>query len=289
MARRAADARAATFAALRLRYRAGIGLTDPADPIDIAEKIGISVRFIRAPSMEGMLIQSPRPEIVLSSLRPAGRVNFTCAHELGHYSFGHTIHVDPSEGEAPTLRDDDSDEFVADRFASALLMPKTTVQAGFVNRGIDAVDAVPYQVLAIAGWLGVGYRTLVRCLEINLRLLGKARADELLRHSRKQIIAGITGADFSRDAVLVDRAWRGRPIRLSVGDIALIEGSVAVDDACVEVEGSDANYSILRALAPGTGLVVGDNGWSSHVQVSRFEYEGRSIFRYLEEAEGDDD
>ena len=289
MPRKSSEARAATHAALRLRYRAGIGLTEPASPIDVAEKFGISVWFLRAPSMEGMLVKAPHAQIVLSSLRPAGRINFTCAHELGHFWFGHGIHVDLADSSTPALREDKDDEFVADRFASALLMPKTTVQSGFVRRRVEVSNALPHQVLAVANWLGVGYTTLVNHLRIHLDILSESHARDLLRHRPKQIASELMGRKIAGPVILVDRSWRSRPIDLIVGDTALIEGEASAIGTCVALVEVADRFSLVSAVAPGAGLIDGGAGWSSHVRVRRAEYEGRSIYRHLEEVEDRDD
>ena len=68
-------ARKATAEALRTRVRAGYGLDTPLCVYDLAGRLGVEVRFFDLPSMEGVYYNSPKPHIVLSSLRPAGRVH----------------------------------------------------------------------------------------------------------------------------------------------------------------------------------------------------------------------
>src|SRR5947209_14102365 len=93
MERKSKSAMAAMSAALQLRQSEGFGLWAPVCPYDLAEKLGIEVRFIDLPSMEGMYCKNPNPIILVSSLRPAGRQGFNCAHELGHHVFKHGTHV----------------------------------------------------------------------------------------------------------------------------------------------------------------------------------------------------
>jgi Zn-dependent peptidase ImmA (M78 family) len=271
------------YAALRVRHRAGVALTAPANPIDIAEKIGVQVWFQQTPSMEGMFVQTPDPQILLSSMRPSGRINFTCAHELGHYYFGHAVHVDLDSGDEPLLLADSQDEFQANSFASSLLMPKTTVQQAFVRRQLAPASATPFKVLAIAHWLGVGYTTLVHNLHRSLQLLAADQATALLKHQPKKIVEaelGVAVAGF----VLVDRAWSAKSVDMQVGDVAIVEGEVNPSGACVRVEKATAGYSLVEAVHPGTGHLNGGSGWSTYVRVCRFQFEGRSIFRHLEEA-----
>ena len=78
----------ASVAALRVRQKGQIAADDPCSVFDLADKLGVEVRFAALPSAEG--VYSPgKPVIVVSSLRPPGRQSFTCAHELGHHTYGH--------------------------------------------------------------------------------------------------------------------------------------------------------------------------------------------------------
>lgn len=288
MAKSSSLATSAVYAALRTRHRAGVALTDPASPIDIAERIGVSVSFMRTPSMEGMFVRAPHPQIILSSLRPPGRINFTCAHELGHHWFGHAAHVDATSEDEPLLLANASDEYQANAFASSLLMPKTAVQHGFVSRGVDAQGASPRQFLAIAHWLGVGYTTLVHHAYRNLGIIDAEVAPQLLRQTPREIVQGELDKPLTGAVVVVDRAWRGSAIDLQVGDVAIVDGDLESSGECVQLRPLGSARTAVEAVRPGTGHLDGGAGWSAYVRVRRFQFEGRSIFRHLEEeADGD--
>ena len=246
-------ARAAVSGALRLRHRAGVALTDPASPIDIAERIGVQVSFLRTPSMEGMFIQAPHPQVILSSMRPTGRINFTCAHELGHHWFGHEAHVDLASTDEPLLLADEEDEFQANSFASALLMPKTTVQHGFVARGADPRLASPRLFLAVAHWLGVGYATLVHHSHRVLHLIDSARAKVLLKETPKKIVEPELESAPTGSTFVVDRAWKSRPLDMQVGDLAIVDGELRISGACVRVHSKLDERTVIEAVSPGTG------------------------------------
>jgi hypothetical protein len=281
-------ARLAASAALRLRHRGGVALTDPASPIDLAERLGIKVQFLKTKSLEGMFVATPEPQILLSSLRPTGRINFTCAHELGHRWFGHQAHVDAAtEGDEPLLLADSEDEFQANAFASSLLMPKTTVQHGFVKRKVHPDSASPRQVLAVAHWLGVGFTTLVHHLHKNLHLIGPSHAADMLKLQPKKILKPDLGADPTGTAFVVDRAWTDKPVDMEVGDIAIVDGTVSLTGLCVQVKSSKDDRTLVVAVAPGTGHIDGGAGWSTYVRVRRHQFEGRSVFRHLEEEPDD--
>ena len=77
-----------------MRRRAGFSLNEAICVYDLADQLGIEVRFADIPSMEGMYCRESGPTIILSSLRPSGRQAFTCAHELGHHSNGDGTGID---------------------------------------------------------------------------------------------------------------------------------------------------------------------------------------------------
>lgn len=278
-------AQAATLEALRVRTRLGLGLTDPANPIDIAEKLGIQVWFQRLSSVEGMLIRAPNPLILLSSLRPAGRISFTCAHELAHYCFNHDGHIDVHEGEA-VLQEDSDDEYQANTFAASLLMPKSAVQFAFAQRNATPETADPLTFLSISHWLGVGYSTLVKHLQFSLGLLSFQRAHLLLRHSPKKIIGELAGERRTGTAAyIVDRVWRSRPVDLEVGDVIVLDGPVTTSGRAIRVQDERGPTVTVVAVCPGTGHVDGGPGWATYVRVRRSRFEGRSIFRHMEECD----
>src|SRR5688572_29385289 len=84
----------AVHSALRLRARLGRSLDGAVCPYDLAIEMGISLRFVAVPSLEGMYQTGSRPLVILNSLRPAGRRAFNCAHELGHHAFSHGDCID---------------------------------------------------------------------------------------------------------------------------------------------------------------------------------------------------
>lgn len=284
MNRKTAAVKAASEA-LRVRQRVGLALTDPASAIDIAEKLGIQVWFRALPSVEGVLIRAPHPVILLSSLRPAGRISFTCAHELAHYWLNHAGHIDVLD-DNPVLREDNEDEYQANMFAAYLLMPKTTVQLGFAQREAKPDSALPLTVLAIATWLGVGYTTLVHHLRFNLGLITEERAKALLRRGPKDIVGNLAGERAPGTAAfVVDRAWRARAVDIEVGDIVVLDAPIIASGGCIRLEGGEGSRVRVVAVQPGTGHLDGGGGWATNVRVRRSRFEGRSIFRHLEEAD----
>jgi Zn-dependent peptidase ImmA (M78 family) len=126
-------------------------------------------------------VASSAPKILLSSLRPQGRRNFTCAHEIGHHIFGHGEQFDELTDEKSTMRKNDPKEFSADCFAAYFLMPKSTIENGMKRRGYAYESMKPIQVYSLASWLGVGYSTLVNHLLYGIGTISRNKAQELQR------------------------------------------------------------------------------------------------------------
>jgi len=293
-------------------------------PYDAAERLGIEVRFVDFPSMEGMYIkgtlQSASPHILVSALRPFGRQASTGAHELGHHVFGHVTRIDqyipgggavgsaigedalgPKPPRAPSIHRKryDPDEILADAFGAFFLVPKPAVERGFGDRGLAPATATPAECFAVAGWLGVGYTMLVHQMRSSLGLMSSARAAQLLAVKPKSIREQLIGLGMQNDVFVVDHAWLGRAVDLQVGDIAVVPAhtriepttgrlSPVVRNAPGEMTETANGLPAFEATAPGLGRLVGTD-WAVYVRVAKREYVGRNIFRHMEREEGDDD
>ena len=122
--------------ALRVRTRAGLGLEEAVCVYDLAEHLGIEVRFTDIPSMEGMYYLASEPSIILSSLRPPGRRVFTCAHELGHHSNGDGTTIDQLVQE-PRRSGFDTKEFAADCFGGRIVDAEDGCTASLQPPGVE--------------------------------------------------------------------------------------------------------------------------------------------------------
>src|SRR6266481_1055252 len=79
--------------ALETRRRANASKADPICVYDLAERLGIEVKFCIGNSFGGMYAKASKT-VLLPAFRPPGRQAFTCAHELGHWYFGHGSRID---------------------------------------------------------------------------------------------------------------------------------------------------------------------------------------------------
>jgi len=107
---------------IEIRTQLGFALNSPICIYDLCDKLKVKVRFVDI-DMEGVYIKGEEPTILLSSLRPLSRRNFTCAHELGHHIFEHGSTIDELQEGLDEFKTFSPDEFLVDTFAGFLFMP----------------------------------------------------------------------------------------------------------------------------------------------------------------------
>jgi hypothetical protein len=275
-------ARKAVTAAMRLRGRHGRAADQPICPMDLARDDGVDVRLVSIKSLDGMYTPDV-PTIVLGSLRPRGRRAYTCAHELGHHVFGHGLRVDELLEEPSEAEFKDDTEYVADRFAAALLMPKLAVLHAFAVRHWDVATCDPARAFTIAGVLGVGYTTLVGYLEGTLRAISATAAHRLRKTSPKAIRSNILGNEAVEGLLIIDEFWSGRPVDAEVGDLLVVPPGTDISNDTVE----RARDHVYRATAPGVASLR-RGSWQAELRVMRAGYTGLAEYRHLEEADDDE-
>jgi hypothetical protein len=269
----------AAVEASRIRARYGIGLSDAVCPFNLAERMGLSVRLIALPSLEGIYTQEPGPAIIVSTERPAGRRRYTCGHEIGHHVFHHGMCLDELFSKEPDTWSEQ--EFVAHRFSTALLMPKIAVEAAFARRGWLVTSPCSVTVYVVAGDLGVGYSTLIQHLERTLKCISADTASRLRKATLAQLRSRLAGFSVQHDLFVADEQWGTRPLELEAGDIALIPATARFRGGCATLR-QGPNTHIL-AIAPGRGILALEQDRLIDVQVSRRGFSGLARYRYLEE------
>ena len=277
-------ARQAIGAALRTRRKAGLGLDHAVCVYDLAEKLGVEVRFLDLPSMEGMYSSASCPTIILSSLRPPGRQAFTCAHELGHHNRSDGVQIDELM-EQWDQRHFDSKEFMADCYAGALLMPKMAVSKAFTVRGWRMGECTPAQAFLVAGYFGVGYTTLIHHMRSALKVLSDRHAQVLLQVNPRKAQSLCLGWEMPCRVVVVDPHWAKRAIDVEVGDCIFVCDGAQAEGVCIEPMLGVGHGRLIRAARPGIGRLEASTTWSAFVRVSRRDYVGRSLYRHWEETD----
>ena len=270
--------------ALQLRRKQGCTLAEPVCIYDFADRLGVDVRFVDIPSMEGMYVVAAGSIAIVSSLRPPGRQVFTTAHELGHHVLGHGEQFDELIDQRSDQRRRSPEEFQANCFAGALLMPKATVSRAFYVRKADPNTCEPVVFYVIATWLGVGYRTLVDHMQYALNAVSASRANELRSHRPVALRTMLLGRECRNHLVVADENWDGRAVDLAVDDIVLLPRDVELDGRCVEVIEQGSNRMVARAVTSGIGSARGLR-LSTPIRVARKEYVGRACYRFEEDAD----
>lgn len=279
-------ARLALRGALEIRRRGKVLKDAPVCVFDLAERLGLEVRFCAGASFEGMYAKGSNT-ILVPSLRPPGRQAFTAGHEMGHWYFGHGSRIDELPEFAPDDRND-PEEWLANLFAAYLLMPSWAVEAAFARRGWSPASCTPIQLYAVACELGVGYETLIQHLRWSLRLIAPAQATVLADTTPKELREQVVGKVPAKHLVLVDNAWTAGNIDLQVGHAALLPAGTVVEGTGVAVIGDFSAGRLVQARKPGLArLFLEGNGWAKFVRVSRADFEGRSLYRHLEDPDVD--
>lgn len=281
--------REAMRSALQMRRSLAIAREEAVNVYDVAAAIGIEVRFLDAPSLEGMFLRDPQPSVLLPSFnhRPRGRISFSCAHEIGHFELGHGTSVDEYlEGDAEA-RPKSDEEFAADTFGSSLLMPRQAVLQRFLVRGREPADADELTIYAVANELDVGYETLLKHLRWGLELVTTDWLKERGRTTPKQLRLAILGACKSRRLVVVSSHWPEVPLDLEVGDHIAVDAGTPLNVPILLSEvTSELAWRSFKATTAGTArLQVGTT--SLLIRVARAAYTGLLKYRYLDEPEAE--
>ena len=275
-------ARQAISAAMRTRKAGGLNLDQAICVYDLAERLGIEIRFLDLPSFEGMYCGSANPAIIISSLRPSGRRAYKCGHELGHHVLGHGVRIDELVDQKEQRRFDPH-EFMADCFAGALLMPKMAVMRALVRRGWIIEECTPAQAYAISCYFGVGYATLIHHMHRALQIISSERAKSFMKVKPRQAQALLLGWETNQPVQVVDTAWDGRPVDVEVGDLFFVFADACSEGKYIELVSTTESGRLFRATNPGIGRLANNDWWTLFVRVSRRDFVGRSICRHWEE------
>lgn len=268
-----------------VRIKCAIAQAAAVDPLLVAEKQGCEVRFMALPSLDGAYSPTPRPVIVLGSQRPKGRRAFTCAHELGHHEFKHGARIEELNARQ-FQKYTDSEEFLADMFATFLLMSQASVRRALKDREIQLHGVQPMQVLRLACYFGVGYGTLIDHMALTLKLLGPQQRESLLQTQPKELKAHFSCSPQS-DVILVDGLWRDRAVDLDIGDILVLHQGVAVEDGpCLTPHGTNDGQQMFKAVSRGyIRAFHKSSDWAVNIRVASKHYEGLAQYRFLHDPE----
>jgi Zn-dependent peptidase ImmA (M78 family) len=276
-------ARRSLRAAIEFRASRNIAEDVPICIYDVAESAGLDVRFCLGDSFEGMFSKATSTILVPTS-RPRGRQTFACAHELGHWHFGHGSRLEAML-ERPQVSQD-SEEFLADVFAGFILMPPWAIKRALTRRGLLAKSITPKDLYTLAGQFGVGYKTLADHLCFSLKFVTRGHRDKLLKYDPKHIRDEILGplALACRHSPIVDMAWECVPIDLHVGDLAILPPQSSPEGLNIETVADNEFGRIIKGIKPGIGRAeLPGSDWSAFIRVSKADFSGRAAYRHLED------
>ena len=278
--------RQALRGALAIRHRVSASKSHPICVYDVAERLGIEVIFRPENSLGGIYAKTTQ-SILIPTHRPPGRQAFTCAHEIGHWFFGHGTGIDELS-DLERYNENNPEERLVDIFASYLLMPPWAVSEAYAKRSWSIRNCTPKQAYTVAGQLGVGYQTLVQHLRYSLRLISQAHAENLLKTTPKELRKSLVGNDRARHLVVVDRAWATVAVDLQVGDLAIIPANVKLEGRSIAIVSKHDLGLLIEGREPGISRAEShDESWAVFVRVSRKDFIGRSIYRHLEDPDVD--
>lgn len=281
-------ARLALGTALDIRKKANIPLNMPLSIYDLCTSMGIEVRFVNI-SMEGNYIPGKHPVFLISALRPAARRAFTCAHELGHHVFGHGFKLDELIETRPST-EKTPEEFLADCFASFLLMPALGIRKAFAQRNWKFAEVTPEQVYTIACDFGVGYGTLVTHLSVGLKLISYSQSQALKKVKLSSIKESFVGdIDIDRRLIVVDSQWLSPVVECEVGDHILVDGSVSAQNDSLQMLSPVSGKLLFKAARRGvTALKDMDGTTSKQVRIMAHQFIGLNRYLYLPDPEEDE-
>jgi len=272
------------FKALQVRNEQSIDFWTPLCVYDLVEKYDIEVIFSPINSLEGMYSKKDSNVILISSLRPSGRQVFTCAHEFGHFLFNHKFKID--ELNSTNNYYEIKEELLADAFAGFLLMPKIAIQKAFKDRAWNIEKATAKEFYIVSKVFGVGYSSLLNHMRNSLKLITYKHFVELKKITPKKIRENIFGLDISSELFICDEKWNGRPVDIQIGDIIMTSENISSNGKNLKYLGQQNKFHLFEGIKPGIDRFESSKShWTSFVRISRREYEGRSMYRHLEEVE----
>jgi Zn-dependent peptidase ImmA (M78 family) len=282
-------ARLALGAALKVRQNANIPLNEPLSIYDLCSAMGIEVQFVNI-SMEGNYIPGQKPRFLISALRPAVRRAFTCAHELGHHVFGHGFMLDELV-EHRESQNKPPEEFIADCFASSLLMPAQGIRKALAQRNWKAVELTPEQIYTIACDFGVGYETLVTHLSAGMKLIDFGQSQELKKSKLPTIRQSFVGRlEIPRRLIVTDQQSLSSIIECEVGDHVLVDAAVSPqNDSLHTLPPIDGKQLFVAARRGVTSLRTADGKTFQQVRIMAHQFVGLNRYLYLPDPDEDNE
>lgn len=192
------------------------------DPFRIAQDSGVVVMLRPLEKLWGAFISEGLPGILVNSERPAGVIQMTCAHELGHFVLNHGTTTDEQLDYSNSAA---RKELEADWFAYSLMAPRWAVAKIMKRKGWAVADlAHPFNLYQLSLRLGISYAATAWSLQ-RLKLCDRTFVEEVLRVQpaviKRALLTGRLG-NPQRDVWLLDDADRDLILEPRVDDQMLV-------------------------------------------------------------------
>lgn len=188
------------------------------NPFLVAESAGVIVMLRPMDKLFGAFVRDEQSGILLNSERPAGLIQMTCAHELGHFFLGHGTTTDDqldyrnSAGRKELEADWFAYSLVAPRWAIARIMRKKRWSAGHLLN--------PFVLYQLSLRLGISYKAAGWSL-YRLGLMGRPEIENVLKVPPAAIKKSLLQRPLDnayRDVWLMDDADRDLVLEPRVDD-----------------------------------------------------------------------
>ena len=256
--------------AYETRRTLGYNLREPVNAFEIGSRLGIDIRFLDCPTLEGMYLREGPSRIFLPnrSHRPRGRLSFTCAHEIGHHQLGHGTTADRYFADGSDANDRNPEEQCADIFAAHLLMPRQAIIESFRKRGFDVSSPSAYDCFQISQELSVGLTSMANQLSAGLGLVGYDTARRIKKSQPKAIRQSIWSPSASSDLFVIDQDWSASTVDIGIGDYIAVSGQF--DQSGFQLDGSSnkTQTEVYVATKRGSFKLQTNHGQAIEVRVS---------------------
>jgi len=154
------------------------------DPFQIAHSADVIVMLRPLQKLLGAFVRQDQPGILVNSERPAGLIQMTCAHELGHYFLDHESSTDHNLDYAQNAH---RKELEADWFAYSLVAPRWAIANIMKKKRWGAIDLNhPFILYQLSLRLGISYQATVWSLR-RQELIDHRLAQHLIKHKPSEI------------------------------------------------------------------------------------------------------
>lgn len=193
------------------------------DPFKVAASADIPVILRPLDRLLGAFMREDTPGILINTLRSAGMIHMTCAHELGHFFMGHNTAFDETidYGVGAEILEQE-----ADWFAYHLLVPRRLLTIICKRKGWDKTSLQnPHILYQLSLRLGISYRAAAWSLYRH-KILAYDVVENLLKTSpsfiKRTLLQSVPMEDATREVWLLDENDRTSVLEPRPDDLMVV-------------------------------------------------------------------